>query len=113
MLTQAYPDDSDVVAEVLAAELGPDAHLLADLQHPVFPLQVSESTAGGISRSREAVEIPFAPNEMSRGDTVMPGISRDMSEAHLLGTACSTPALKNPLHFPSVLAPHRAIAPTP
>ena len=56
--THSYPDHANVVAEVFPAELGPDPHLLADLEHLRLPLQVSESAAGGVSRGREAVEVP-------------------------------------------------------
>ena len=44
-------NDADVVAEVLAAELGADAHLLGQLEDLVFHLDIAEAVrqfrAGG------------------------------------------------------------------
>mmetsp|Transcript_31987 Transcript_31987/g.79323 ORF Transcript_31987/g.79323 Transcript_31987/m.79323 type:complete len:217 (-) Transcript_31987:381-1031(-) len=48
------------MAEVLAAELGTDAHVLTYLVHTLFPLQVSECPTVLIARGGQTVVIPAA-----------------------------------------------------
>ena len=51
------PDDADVVAEVLAAELGADPERLRQLEHLLLELEVAEPVCGLGSRRREVVEV--------------------------------------------------------
>ncbi len=51
------PDHANVVAEVLAAELGPDAERLRDLQHLGLHLEVSECMAAGGARGGQGVVV--------------------------------------------------------
>ena len=46
------PDDTDVVAEILATELRADAHLPGQLEDLLFPLEVAERMAGGMRSLR-------------------------------------------------------------
>ncbi len=50
-------DDTHVVHEVLAAELGADARLLADLQHLLLPFEVAETAAALVARRGQLVEV--------------------------------------------------------
>ena len=50
-------DHAHVVHEVLAAELRADAALLADLQHLLLPLQVTEAAASLVARGGQLVEV--------------------------------------------------------
>ena len=50
-------DDPDVVAEVLAAELGADAELLGELQHLGLHLEVAEAVPAGGALGGEGVEV--------------------------------------------------------
>ena len=49
---------SDVVGEVFATELCPDTQILADLQHLLLPLQVSEGPAAIATRGGKVIIIP-------------------------------------------------------
>ena len=53
-------DDAHVVAEVLAAELGADAGLLAELQHLLLELDVAERVAELAALGGQAVEVAGA-----------------------------------------------------
>src|SRR6185436_19074795 len=44
------PDDPHVVAEVLPAELGPDARRLGELQHGLLEFDVTEAVPAGRTR---------------------------------------------------------------
>jgi len=50
-------DHAHVVHEVLAAELGADTALLANLKHLLLPLQVAEAAAAFVTRGGQFVEI--------------------------------------------------------
>src|SRR3954468_17898328 len=54
------PDDADVVAEVLAAELRTDAERLRQLEHLLLQLDVTEAVPRAITRRRQRVEIARA-----------------------------------------------------
>ena len=54
------PDDPDVVTEVLATELGPDAEVACHLKDEVLGLNVAEAMTRHVSGGGEAVEIPRA-----------------------------------------------------
>ena len=51
------PDDPHVVAEVLAAELRPDAELAGEFEDPSFPFEIAEPVAGLAARGGERVEV--------------------------------------------------------
>ena len=50
-------DDAHVVAEILAAELGADAHLARELQHLLFHLAVADGHALVVAFARQVVEV--------------------------------------------------------
>lgn len=47
-------DDTDVVAEVFAAELRTDAHVLGHLVDLFFHLDIAEGAAGGVTFGRSS-----------------------------------------------------------
>ena len=51
------PDDADVVAEVLAAELRADPELPGQLEHLELEVEVAEAVPGGRPRGRQRVEV--------------------------------------------------------
>lgn len=65
-LYRTYPDDSNVVAKVFPAELRPDAHLLADLEHLGLPLNISKGPAGVVPGGWQAVQIPEEHKQKER-----------------------------------------------
>ena len=50
-------DDTDIVAEVLAAKLSADPHVLAQLVDLGLPLEVAEGTAVLVARGMQLVQI--------------------------------------------------------
>ena len=64
------PDHPHVVAEVLAAELGPDARPAGDLQDLLLQLGVAEPVRGGGPRRRQRVQVA--------GRGVLGGLQREL-----------------------------------
>src|SRR3954454_22383238 len=54
------PDDADVVAEVLAAELRADAERLRQLEHLLLHLDVAEAVTGAVTGCGQRVEVTRA-----------------------------------------------------
>ena len=50
-------DDAHVVAKILAAELGADAHIAGHLQHDLLPLEIAIGMAGLAALGRQGVEV--------------------------------------------------------
>ena len=51
------PNHPHIMAEILAAELCPDAKALRQLQNPLFPLEVTECPPGGVAGSRQRIQV--------------------------------------------------------